>query len=322
MPDALHQSSIRLPRPLWCGVATGVLIVLGLGVRIGVPAYRQQAAIQEVERVGGELLSRPLLPEWFRKKLNNPSTACFDRPFLAYLEESSATDETLAALSHLTSIELLVLGKSQITDDGMDSISRLINLEELDLSNTSITDAGLARLTALPKLRRLFLFGTQVSDAGLAHLARHTELESVSLSDPRISDEGMRHLAACPNLTSIFLSSSRVTDAGVFHLKRLEKLDLTALKNLQYVDLSRTQVTNAGLAYVTEFPKLESIYLEGSQVTDDALKELQQKYPRLIVRRYGCLTYPIEILNSIQSAPTQSQEADLFDDQPEAAEPD
>jgi hypothetical protein len=46
-PPKPGHHSIRLPRPLWIGVATGVLVIVALSLRFGIPTYRQRAAIGE-----------------------------------------------------------------------------------------------------------------------------------------------------------------------------------------------------------------------------------------------------------------------------------
>ena len=43
----LRRFSIRLPRPLWIGLAAIVLVVVAVGLRVGVPIYRQQVALWE-----------------------------------------------------------------------------------------------------------------------------------------------------------------------------------------------------------------------------------------------------------------------------------
>ncbi len=49
----LPRVSIRLPRPLWMGFATAVLVVLAIGLGVAVPIYRQHLAIREIKRLGG-----------------------------------------------------------------------------------------------------------------------------------------------------------------------------------------------------------------------------------------------------------------------------
>ena len=67
----LRRFSIRLPRPLWIGLAAAVLVVLGVGVQIGVPIYRQQVVIREIEQVGGIALTFPRGPEWVRDRVGD-----------------------------------------------------------------------------------------------------------------------------------------------------------------------------------------------------------------------------------------------------------
>lgn len=52
-PPDLHSLSIRMPRPLWIGIAAVLVIGAAVGISIGVPIYRQCAAIDEINRRGG-----------------------------------------------------------------------------------------------------------------------------------------------------------------------------------------------------------------------------------------------------------------------------
>src|SRR5262245_62000012 len=63
---ATRRPSIQLPRPLWIGIATGVLIVVAFCLRIGSLIHRQRLAIAEIERLGGEVTLSTNQPEWLR----------------------------------------------------------------------------------------------------------------------------------------------------------------------------------------------------------------------------------------------------------------
>jgi hypothetical protein len=52
MTSEPRRYSIEMPRPLWIGVATIVLIVASVGLRIGIPIYRQELAIQKLTDYG------------------------------------------------------------------------------------------------------------------------------------------------------------------------------------------------------------------------------------------------------------------------------
>src|SRR5579864_1082896 len=91
IPDP-RRFSIRLPRPLWIGLATVVLVVVAVTLRIGVPIYREQAAIREIERVGGKTERRPVGPEWLRRLVGDEKTLIFDEPFVVHLGNSAVSD--------------------------------------------------------------------------------------------------------------------------------------------------------------------------------------------------------------------------------------
>jgi hypothetical protein len=69
-----RRFSIRLPRPLWIGVAAVLLVVAEAGLRIGVPIYRQHAAVREVKRLGGKVEAERHGPEWLAAR-----TVCVSR---------------------------------------------------------------------------------------------------------------------------------------------------------------------------------------------------------------------------------------------------
>ena len=59
-----RRLSIRLPRPLWIGVATAVLVVTAVALQFGMPIYRRYVATREIERVGGLVTTFGSSPAW------------------------------------------------------------------------------------------------------------------------------------------------------------------------------------------------------------------------------------------------------------------
>jgi hypothetical protein len=66
VPPAPERFSIRLTSPL--GIATAAVVV-AVGLRIALPAYRQGMALREVKRSGGSVETLPRGPEWLRDLL-------------------------------------------------------------------------------------------------------------------------------------------------------------------------------------------------------------------------------------------------------------
>jgi hypothetical protein len=197
-----RDSSLRFPRPLWFGLAASVLVIVVIGVQIGVPIYRQQSAIREIERLGGTIQLRPRGPTWLRDRLGDSVPRAVDEVVGVYLRDCPATDETLQCVRHLTGLKALSISNTRVTDAGLADLNRLVRLERLWLANTAVTDAGLAHLKDLPALQELWLENTQVSDAGLAHLKGLTSLEGLWLDNTQVTGAGVAEVQrAIPGLT-------------------------------------------------------------------------------------------------------------------------
>src|SRR5262245_39738563 len=232
--------SIRLPRPLWIGLAAIVLVVVAVGLRIGTPIYRQQVAIREIERLNGRVDLRRQAPKWLRDILGDDWAKPFDEVIVVNLRGMRATDATLGLVSRLTGVESLWLDHTQVTDAGLIHLKEMRSLEKLYLANTRVTDAGLAHLNGLSGLQVLSLDATQVSGSGLADLKELSRLEQLWLGNTPMTDTGLVHLKELTSLQKLELKDTKVTDAGLAHLRGLTKLG--------WLDLTRTQATDAGVA--------------------------------------------------------------------------
>jgi beta-lactamase regulating signal transducer with metallopeptidase domain/Leucine-rich repeat (LRR) protein len=79
-------------------------------------------------------------------------------------------DKGIAAISHLTSLEGVLLPRTQITDQGAASLAGLRNLRRLYIGGTGITNQALIHFRSLKRLRELFLNNTQVDRAAVEQL--------------------------------------------------------------------------------------------------------------------------------------------------------
>jgi hypothetical protein len=148
--------SIRLPRPLSIGLVTVVLTVVAVGLRIGIPIYRQQVAVQEIERLGGWVFTEPRGPEWLWSllyRIDADLGARTDIVNSVCLRHLAATDNTLYHMGCLSDLRELELTDTQVTDTGLAHLKWLTRLERIDLSHAPVTDAGVAELQrALPRV--------------------------------------------------------------------------------------------------------------------------------------------------------------------------
>ncbi len=210
----------RLPRPLWIFVATVVILFTFIGLRIGLPLYRQAVVVQVIERLDGRISTKSIGPDWLRRIVGESRMNMFDPPVEVDLTGSEVTDAELECLVRLNNLESLALDGTRLTDAGLTVVGGLTRLKNLSLANTPVTDAGLIKLKGLKDLERLNLERTQVTDEGLVHLKGLTNLRRLSLEGPQFTDAGLEHLKSLSNLSFLTLFNSQVTPHGARSLRR------------------------------------------------------------------------------------------------------
>jgi hypothetical protein len=100
--------------------------------------------------------------------------------------DSSLTDDDIARLCSLRSLQRLSLQKNPITDKGLLHLSKLPRLKYLSLDETNITDTGLKSLHGCESLELLTLYGTRTTDAGVQAL--RTARPNVNVVDAADND--------------------------------------------------------------------------------------------------------------------------------------
>lgn len=207
------------------------------------PFFRQQVALREIERKGGNYgFADPRPFAALRNVIGSQWLTAFDQVSHVNLKNLDVTDDFVAYLNDIRGPESVWLANTKITDAGLRQLRGLDRVKNLDLSDTAITDVGLEAVARLQpsNVTGLFLSQTGVTDAGLRNLAAFPQLASLGLCDTAVSDAGLSHLSTATRLTMLSLQGTQVTDAGLESLKQVPRLF--------YVDLSRTRVTEEGIA--------------------------------------------------------------------------
>jgi hypothetical protein len=196
-----HRFSVRIPRPLWLGVAAVVLIVVAAGLSFGLPIYRQHAAIREIGRLGGSGEVHYKGPQWLQRLLGYQRTQFLGVITVVRLGGTDFGDSDMWFLSGLGSVERVVLWDTRVTDSGLVHLRSTGRLTRVYLHGTQVTDAGIQSLTALPQLRVLDVSSTEITDTGLAQLRKITTLERLYIDGTRVTDAGVADLQrALPGL--------------------------------------------------------------------------------------------------------------------------
>jgi hypothetical protein len=192
---------VRLPRPLWIGLTAIVLFFIGFGLRIGVPIYRQQEAIRELEGIDGRCHIEPGGPDWLRRWLGDEQMKPFDSVWYVDLSGTDATDNDVKQIAAFTSVRKLDLGETRVSSRCLYHLRGLPNLARIHLCGPRINDAGLEHLQFLPALEYIDLDGTAVTDGCLIYLKRCTHLGGIRLGGTQVTDAGLADLRrAMPHL--------------------------------------------------------------------------------------------------------------------------
>ena len=207
-------------------------------------------------------------------------------------------DAGLAEVAEQRSLKRLHFsGKNLVTNEGLAVLAKLSSLEELSLTGSRIGDDGLVHLAKLPSLRYLMLYGENFSDAGMAHLKNVPSLKILNLAHlKQITDEGVEYLSGLENIENVtFYWNENITNKGAVYLSRmksLKKLDiahsrinddglahLSKVKTLEYLHLPNQGITDKGLMYVCKLDKLKHLDVGGSSkspLTDEGLEHLSK----------------------------------------------
>ena len=190
------------------------------------------------------------------------------------------TDAGMDDLAKLTNLRELNLSyDNSITNEGLAKLKTLKSLERLTLDSKNITISGLSHLNALKDISFLFARGIKQDNSGL-DISGLTKLEElwltlkwsrkngVSVHDA-ICDEDLACLKNLKNLRFLSISgqkSAMITDAGIAHLRYLT--------NFTHLTIGSPYLTDKSLSYLANMKTLNSLTITGN-FTDQGLRHLE-----------------------------------------------
>ena len=176
--------------------------------------------------------------------------------------------DDLAKLTNLKDLRLF--SADSITNEGLAKLKTLKSLERLKLNCKNITFAGLSHLNELPNLIALQVESVK-QDNSVLDISGLTKLEDLRLRGPtpiHIRDKDLACLAKLKRLR--FLAwlprDSMVTDAGIAYLK-----DLPNMRELQG---GSPYLTDKSLSYLAKIKTLNLLTITGN-FTDKGLGHLE-----------------------------------------------
>jgi hypothetical protein len=177
---------------MWIGLATALMVTAAVGVQVGLPVYRQHAAIREIEHFNGSVQFHPRGPEWLRRWIGEKPMKWVDNPWRVVFYPDEAT---LSRGKHFRGVLVWTSGPT-INDAALTCLLGLPRLESLDLGYSNVTDAGVERLRHLQNLGSMCLEGTDVTDASIPILSTMGCLKRLNVVNTKITKAGGLALAA------------------------------------------------------------------------------------------------------------------------------
>lgn len=207
------------------------------------------------------------------------------------LEKSKVTDDGIEAIKGLALKSFNINYCTSVSNQGLAIVAAMPSMEQLQFDYTSIDDDGMAILAAASNLKRLRIRGVDVTGVGIAHLAKLTNLSRLNLRDTSLDDAGLKVIGQLPRLDWLDISECRLaTPAGIAQLGQaptLTYLDLWETKtddeslaamggltNLKVLNLTATAITDAALPALLKFEQLVELNVAGTQLTDESFLAL------------------------------------------------
>ena len=190
---------MRMPRPLTLFLLTFGVVVGGLGLRFGFPAYQKWSSLRRLRNYAEFGGMHKVGPEWLREFVGQSGRDALDDYERMWFWQNP---ERFGRLSPLIAGGFGLGAPPPVIDDShLECIRNLPNLKEVHLACTDVSDGGVEPLSRLPILETLSLDATDVSDGCIPLLKRLRNLRELSLRGTRVSEAGVEELErAIPGL--------------------------------------------------------------------------------------------------------------------------
>ena len=187
----------------------------------------------------------------------------------------SDADELLPFITHLRSLEFLILADSEISSKGMKCIGQLPNLKALSLDRSTVKGSDIAKLPNLKSLERLCVYAIKDSDPLVEALCRSTLIERLRLVNCNINPEQLAKIAKLPKLTELDISKNpKISD------KDMEFLP----KQLSELVLIGCPVTANSTKQLAKLKQLRFLYLDETLWTAEQSRALQTLLPKTAIQ--------------------------------------
>lgn len=198
---------------------------------------------------------------------------------LTLYNRCTLTDDTLALLSGLESLEELQIDGAKFSDDGMKAFASMKGLRKCTffhvLMKEKFTGAGVVHLAGLPRLETFGCGGSSFNDEGMAACAKLSHLRELRIWHTLATDAGVAKLEGMTTLKVVHLGPQfmpRITDAAV--------VSLASIKSLETVSVMETRLAwGKSLSRMKDLPALKLLELHEDEISEEDLALLRSGLP-------------------------------------------
>jgi hypothetical protein len=166
--------------------------------------------------------------------------------------------------------------KQAFMKDQLACLEDLDRLEALFLvDDPLLTPKGIARLGRLSHLRGFYSSWQPLRPEGLHQLGRLTNLERLAIRVDEGEDADFSFLNQLTKLRSLYIESSKITEPVVNRIGRLKQLELLQLEG--------STISDAGTIHLRGLTKLRSLSFQGANLSGQAMKDLREAIPGLVI---------------------------------------
>jgi serine/threonine protein kinase len=208
-----------------------------------------------------------------------------------HVSHTAVSDAGLKSLKAWPLMQQLFLVGCDISDNALDDLLSLKTLQHLNIGATKISAAGVDRLrAALPECRIESDHGTfgppyprpPKPDRAVAEWV-HAKGGTLGLGVPQLGYKTIKPADPLPDGEI----SIAVLDLARCSVQDEDLVRIAGLADCTTLILSETEVTDRGIAHLKDLPKLQQVYLGGSEIGDDGLKLLAERFPDMAILHIG-----------------------------------
>lgn len=245
-------------------------------------SVRQSRALERIERLGAALSRRstydvPYIEDTFGALVGERLSVIWQP---ADRGGGDVVGKIVDACAEISNLEAVKLSAPWLTDQDVAPVFRLKSLQYLDLSRTAITDDTLHRMRELPNLIHIRINGVPLTGSGFEHWPASSPIQDIEIEDSEFSDEALSYVSRFTNLSYLSVAGKHLTDAGCVELARS--------KSLEVIKLFSLTISDSGLNSLMQVRSLQSVYLTGEKVTCENVKRLRASRPEMSIHSSDC----------------------------------